>query len=122
MDAYRDPTVPGLHRYAPGRHPYVEVRIPGQFPFHAQVEAWKGDDVMLSVATEIQDRFSVSHSATIWTHKSNAKRIRSSDSRWISSTDDFSWHAEQDELITYRPNPFTITQHDSDRPGAGGAD
>lgn len=43
-----------------------------------------------------------------WIHKSQAVRIRREDSIWADLEDDWTWHGDQDEKISYRPDPWNI--------------
>ena len=102
VDYYEDPYSPGLYRYETNRHPYVEVEHDGEL-FHAQVQGWKSGMFMITRIKKQLGRVDNGAKETFWVPDTACTHIRSEDSTWVTTEEDHHWHANQDQMINYRP-------------------
>lgn len=106
-----EPAPDKTRHYVPGRCPYVEIVI-SERKIHARVMAWQGERILVEYPPATISRYPHGQREVLWIHKSEAKRIRREESVWGDPEDDYPWHQNQDEKITYRPDPWTIYEQE----------
>ena len=96
-----------VRTYPPARRPYVEVRD-GEHRYHAMVTAWQGDMILVEFPPRTAAGTYDGEPEKSWAHKANAVRIRRADAIWADCDDDLGWHIDQDKLIDYPADPWTV--------------
>lgn len=96
-----------VRTYPSARRPYVEVRD-GDRRFHAIVSAWQDEMVLVEYPPRVASGTYEGEPERSWVHKASAVRIRRADAIWAHTDDDMGWHADQDKLINYRADPWTV--------------